>query len=69
MSREDAYRLVQKHAMAAWKNGTNFREAIRNDSEIRSNLSGEQIERAFNLERQLGNVDGIFARVFSSDRQ
>jgi adenylosuccinate lyase len=66
MSREDAYRLVQKHAMAAWKNGTNFREAIRNDSEIRSKLSGEQIERAFNLERQLGNVDGIFARVFSS---
>ncbi len=69
MSREDAYRLVQKHAMAAWKNGTNFREAIRNDSEIRSKLSGEQIERAFNLERQLENVDGIFARVFSSDRQ
>ena len=66
MSREDAYRLVQKHAMAAWKNGTNFREAIRNDSEIRSKLSGEQIERAFNLERQLGNVDGIFARVFSA---
>ncbi|HEU5231909.1 MAG TPA: adenylosuccinate lyase [Terriglobales bacterium] len=66
MSREDAYRLVQKHAMAAWKNGTNFREAIRNDSEIRSKLSGEQIEGAFNLKRQLGNVDGIFARVFSS---
>jgi len=69
MSREDAYRLVQKHAMAAWKNGTNFREAIRNDSEIRSKLSGEHIERAFNLQRQLGNVDGIFARVFSSDRE
>lgn len=68
MSREDAYRLVQKHAMAAWKNGTNFREAIRNDSEIRSKLSGEQIERAFDLRRQLGNVDGIFARVFSSNR-
>ena len=68
MSREDAYRLVQKHAMAAWKNGTNFREAIRNDSEIRSKLSGEQIERAFDLRRQLGNVEGIFARVFSSNR-
>ena len=69
MSREDAYRLVQKHAMAAWKNGTNFREAIRNDSEIRGKLSGEQIERTFDLRRQLGNVDGIFARVFSSDQQ
>ena len=69
MSREEAYRLVQKHAMAAWKNGTNFREAIRNDSEIRSKLSGGQIERAFNLERQLGNVDGIFARVFSSEQR
>src|SRR5437016_8580491 len=34
MSREDAYRLVQKHAMEAWKNGNNFRHAVRSDAEI-----------------------------------
>jgi adenylosuccinate lyase len=64
--REDAYRLVQKHAMEAWKKGTNFHESVRSDPEIRARLSPEKIERAFDLKRQLGNVDRIFARVFSS---
>ena len=68
MSREDAYRLVQKHAMEAWKNGNNFREAVRNDPEIRGQLSEQQIDRAFDLKRQRVNVDGIFRRVFSSRR-
>jgi len=65
MSREDAYRLVQKHAMAAWKNGNNFRDAVRDDPEIRGKLSDQQLEHAFDLKRQLGNVEGIFKRVFS----
>ena len=65
MLREDAYSLVQKHAMEAWKNGTNFRDAVRNDPEIRAKLSEEKLDRAFDLKRQLQNVDGIFARVFS----
>ena len=69
MLREDAYRLVQKHAMQAWKNGTNFRDAVHSDSEIRSKLSEQQIERAFDLKRQLGNVDKIFDRVFSPRRR
>src|SRR5437868_7979680 len=68
MLREDAYQLVQKHAMQAWKNGTNFRDAVHSDSEIRSKLSEQQIERAFDLKRQLGNVDKIFDRVFSPRR-
>ena len=68
MLREDAYRLVQKHAMEAWKNGANFREAVRNDPEIRAKLSEEKVDRAFDLKRQLGSVDGIFARVFSPPR-
>ena len=68
MLREEAYRLVQKHAMEAWKNGTNFRDAVRNDPEIRAKLSEEKIDRAFDLKRQLGNVDGIFERVFSPRR-
>ncbi|PYS20244.1 MAG: adenylosuccinate lyase, partial [Acidobacteria bacterium] len=69
MLREDAYRLVQKHAMQAWKNGTNFRDTVHSDSEIRSKLSEQQIERAFDLKRQLGNVDKIFDRVFSPRRR
>lgn len=64
MSREDAYRLVQSHAMQAWKNGSNFRESVKHDAEIRARLSEEKIDRAFDLSRQLGSVDRIFARVF-----
>jgi adenylosuccinate lyase len=64
MSREDAYRLVQKHAMRAWKEDLNFRELVMNDSEITSRLPKKAIEQAFSLERQLRNVDKIFKRVF-----
>jgi adenylosuccinate lyase len=68
MSREDAYRLVQTHAMNSWKNGTTFRDAVSADSEIRARLSTQQIERAFDFQRQLGNVEKIFARVFRGEQ-
>jgi adenylosuccinate lyase len=64
MSREDAYRLVQKHAMRAWKEDLNFRELVASDPEITSRVSKKQIEQAFDIKRQLRNVDKIFARVF-----
>jgi adenylosuccinate lyase len=66
MSREDAYRLVQKHAMRSWKEDLNFREEVTKDSEITSRVPGKQIEHAFSIQRQLRNVDKIFARVFES---
>ena len=65
MSREEAYRVVQKHAMESWKNGTNFRQGVGSDPESRDRLSETQLARAFDLDRQLGNVDKIFQRVFS----
>jgi adenylosuccinate lyase len=64
MTREDAYRLVQGHAMRAWKDGLNFREEILADKEITSKVPRKQVEFAFDLQRQLKNVDKIFARVF-----
>ena len=66
MSREDAYRLVQKHAMRAWKEDLNFRELVMNDPEITSRVPAKQIEQAFSLKRQLRNVDKIFGRVFGT---
>jgi adenylosuccinate lyase len=62
--REDAYRLVQGHAMKAWEEEGDFRAAIEADPEIRAVLSPERIAEAFSLDRQLRNVDKIFARVF-----
>jgi adenylosuccinate lyase len=66
MTREDAYRLVQAHAMRAWKEGLNFREEILADKEITAKVPRKQVEFAFDLERQLTNVDQIFARVFAN---
>ena len=64
VSREDAYRMVQRHAMHAWKEGLNFRDLVLHDKEITSRVPRKQIERAFDLKRQLRNIDSIFARVF-----
>ena len=64
VSREDAYRLVQSHAMRAWKENLDFHELILNDAEIRGRVPQAKIERAFDLSRQLKNIDKIFARVF-----
>jgi adenylosuccinate lyase len=63
MLREDAYRLVQKHAMNAWQNDLSFRDLVASDPEIASRLSPDQLARTFDLNRQLANVDAIFARV------
>jgi adenylosuccinate lyase len=64
LTREDVYRMVQRNAMKAWQDGANFRELIEAEPEIASRISRKQIERAFDLNRQLRNVDKIFARVF-----
>ncbi|HVI11047.1 MAG TPA: adenylosuccinate lyase [Candidatus Binatia bacterium] len=64
VSREDAYRLVQSHAMRAWRENLNFRELVLSDPEISAKVPRKQVEHAFDLQRQLKNVDGIFARVF-----
>ncbi len=68
VSREDAYRMVQHHAMRAWKEDLNFRDLVLKDKEIARKVPRQQIERAFDLRRQLRNIDKIFARVFEKKR-
>ncbi len=63
MSREDAYRLVQSHAMRSWKEDLHFKDEVARDAEITQRLSAEQLARAFDYQRQLANVDAIFHRV------
>ncbi|HTC94865.1 MAG TPA: adenylosuccinate lyase [Terriglobales bacterium] len=65
LQREDAYRIVQKLAMRAWQQGLNFRALVRKDKQITSRLTRKQLDHAFDLNRQLRNVDKIFERVFS----
>jgi adenylosuccinate lyase len=67
VSREDAYRVVQAHAMHAWREGLDFHQLVLGDKEITSKIPRKQIEYAFDLSRQLRNVDKIFARVFGNE--
>jgi adenylosuccinate lyase len=62
--REDAYKWVQEHAMAAWETETNFRQRVVGDPRIKVFLDRAALENTFDLNRHLRYVDAIFARVF-----
>src|SRR5437016_14086071 len=55
MSREQAYKLVQRHAMRAWREDADFRESVSADKTIAGRLSAKQLARTFDLRRQLRN--------------
>jgi len=63
LSREDAYRLVQRHAMDTWDRGGQLRERVLADPEIAERLSKEEIDAVFSLEAALRHVDAIFERA------
>ena len=67
MLREQAYKLVQTHAMRAWESGGSFRSAVESDKEVLSFLSVEKIKASFSAERQLTHIDRIFRQVFLQD--
>jgi adenylosuccinate lyase len=67
MRREDAYRVVQGHAMEAWKSEGDFRGRVAADSEIRKVLGESEIAEVFRLERYLAHVDAVFTRVFGGE--
>ena len=67
MLREQAYRIVQGHAMKAWEEEGDFRAAIEADPDVHALLTAEQIAKAFSVERYLKHVDAIFERVFGKE--
>ena len=68
VSREDAYRLVQRNAMKVWESdGTlSLMELLKADPDVAAALSAEEIEEKFNLDYHFKHVDTIFDRVFGS---
>jgi adenylosuccinate lyase len=64
--REDAYKWVQGHAMAAWESESSFKDRIAADANIRKFLDEKALAHTFDLHRQLRAVDAIFRRVFGS---
>jgi adenylosuccinate lyase len=63
VAREDAYRLVQRNAMAAWKGEGDFRALLKADADVRAKLSEAEIEANFDLEHHFKHVDTIFRRL------
>ena len=66
VSREDAYRLVQRNAMKVWESDgqLSLLELLKGDAEVTAALSPAEIEDKFDLGYHLKHVDTIFARVF-----
>ena len=66
LSREDAYKLVQKNAMKVWEEGKDFKTELLNDPEVSRVLTNEEIIEKFDLGYHTKHVDTIFQRVFSN---
>lgn len=65
LSRETAYRYVQRNAMEVWKQGGDFSARLMNDPDVRKHLTPKEIESCFSLRHTIKKVDYIFKRVFS----
>jgi adenylosuccinate lyase len=65
ISRERAYELMQRNAMRSFHEQRDFKTLLLADPDVTSLLPPEEIEKAFDLDVQLRNVDAVFDRVFS----
>jgi adenylosuccinate lyase len=68
LSREDAYRLVQRNAMKVWEQGKDFLEELLADKKVRAALSEKEIRDKFDLDYHTKHVDTIFRRVFGASK-
>jgi adenylosuccinate lyase len=67
LSREQAYRIVQRNSLKAWNEGLDLKSLIRTDPEVAPVLDAAELERCFSLDPYLGRIDHIFERVFSDE--
>jgi adenylosuccinate lyase len=66
LSREEAYRIVQRNAMAVWSGKEDFKSLLAKDPDIKKRLSPDELDRVFDYQSQMRHVDTIFQRVFAS---
>lgn len=64
VSREDAYRLVQRNAMKTWNEGKDFLQELKADADVTAKISEADLEAMFDIAYHLKHLDTIFARVF-----
>jgi adenylosuccinate lyase len=63
LTREDAYKIVQRNAMKVWEDGVDFREMLLADPEISSRLTSDELSDCFDMKHHLRFVDEIFKRT------
>ena len=63
LARDEAYRLVQRNALAAWDEERDFAGLVAADSEVTARLDPDALARAFDLDDALRHVDVIFDRL------
>ena len=66
VSREDAYRLVQRNALATWDEGGHLKDRLKADGDVTARLSDGEIEALFDERYHMKHVDTIFQRVFGT---
>ena len=64
LTREQAYKLVQRNAMMVWKQGGDFSDRLKGDPDIGQYLTAREIDGCFDLKHTIKKVDYIFKRVF-----
>jgi len=64
LSREEAYRIVQRISMRVWQGKVEFKELLLEDPEVGQYLKNLEIEECFDYQTYLKNIDLIFIRVF-----
>jgi adenylosuccinate lyase len=63
LPRDDAYRVVQRAAAAAWDEGASFRDVVSSDPEVRDRLDADEIAALFDPARSLRNLGPVFERL------
>jgi adenylosuccinate lyase len=63
MTRDDAYRAVQRNAMATWESRRPFLDVLREDGDVVAALGDDRLAACFDLTAALGNIDRIFASL------
>ncbi|HIB55680.1 MAG: adenylosuccinate lyase [Alphaproteobacteria bacterium] len=66
LSREDAYKIVQRNATEVWQNGGTFLQRLNADRDISSKLNAKELDQIFDSNNEITHTKEIFARVFSS---
>jgi adenylosuccinate lyase len=66
LPRQQAYVLVQRNAMRAWRGEGRFRDFLAGDADVMAKLSAEQLQKLFDLDHALAHVPAILDRALGT---